>query len=77
VGGVISRTDRAGTATNDAGGAGDATVEFLVLDRQVFIFADFIAPPLVPGLDHFADKLLFQSVAGLLVDLPEAHPFAR
>ena len=56
-------------------------VKLLVLHRHVFVLADLIAPPLVPGLDHLAgdgiDQLLLQAVPGLLADLTEAHPLAR
>ena len=56
-------------------------VELFVLDRQVDAFVDFVASPLIVGIDWVArplvDQLLTKAIAGLFVDLPEGDAVAR
>ena len=56
-------------------------VELFVLDLQVDAFVDFVAAPLIVGIDRlarpFVDQLLTKAIAGFLVDLPEGDALAR
>ena len=56
-------------------------VEFFVLNLQVDALVDFVASPLVVGINWltgtFINQLLTKAAAGLLVDLTEGDALAR
>jgi hypothetical protein len=56
-------------------------VKLFVLDADVNALFDFVAAPLVVGVDRiaglFVDKLLTEAVAGFLINLPEGDALGR